>query len=174
MATRKRTPAQRTRDLVRTAQLYLQGATQLEIAQEIGVSRVQITQDLKEIRAWWQQRTSMDLEAFKAEQLAKLDNLERELWEGWTASKNPTVSNTVSETTAGAKPGKTRSRKEITSAGDPRFLDQIQDVIEQRCKILGLFAPTKLSGVFTSDHEFSEGEIESIAILIASASKRKN
>lgn len=163
MATRKRTPAQRTRDLVRTAQLYLQGATQLEIAQEIGVSRVQITQDLKEIRAWWQQRTSMDLEAFKAEQLAKLDNLERELWAGWTASKNPIVSNTVSETTAGANPGKTRSRKEITSAGDPRFMFGILECIEKRCRILGLHAPTKFSGEFTVDHAFTDEELRAVA-----------
>lgn len=143
--------------------MYLKGSTQAEIAKAIGVSRVQITQDLKEVRAWWKDRTAFDLDEFKAEQLAKLDNLERELWQAWDESKKPTISSTVSDTTAGANPGRTRSRKEITSAGDPRFLAQIQDCIDQRCKILGLYAPTKLQGSFEHDHHFTDEELRDIS-----------
>jgi hypothetical protein len=160
--------------MLKTAELYLKGVTQQEIAAAIGVSRKQIEYDLVDIRTWWRERTVFDLDEWKAEQLAKLDALEAQCWKSWEDSRKPTKITTESKTTAGAHPGSTASERTITSAGDVRFLDGIAGVINQRCRILGLNAPTKLSGVFTSDHEFSEGEIESIAILIASMSKRKN
>ena len=48
MAIQIRTEQQRNSDLVRISKLYLQGHTQLEIAQQIGVSRTQISYDIKQ------------------------------------------------------------------------------------------------------------------------------
>ncbi len=171
MAARKRTPAQRARDLLKTAEMYLHGKTQQEIAQEIGVSRVQITFDLQEVRVWWRERAAMAIDERKAEELAKVDRLEAEYWKGWEDSRRPTKVSTAQATTAGANPGKTVTNKEITSAGDPRFLTGVADCIEKRCKILGLHAPTKLQGTFTHDHEYTDKEVTEIAAHLAG---RKN
>lgn len=157
--------------MLKTADMYLHGKTQEEIAKEIGVSRVQITLDLKEIRVWWRERTSMDLDEHKAEELAKIDRLEAEYWKGWEDSRRPTKVSSAQATTAGKHPGKTVTNKEITSAGDPRFLTGVAQCIEQRCKILGLHAPTKLQGTFTHDHEYTDKEIQDIAAQLAG---RKN
>lgn len=174
MAARKRTPSQRARDMMKTADLYLKGVTQQEIAAVIGVSRKQIEYDLAEIRLWWREKTVFAIDEWKAEQLAKLDALEAQYWKSWEDSRKPTKVNTATKTTAGARPGTTVTSKEITSAGDVRFLDGIAAVIEQRCRILGLNAPAKFAGSITSDHEYTKDEIASIAALITSTNKRKN
>ena len=59
MAIQIRTEQQRNSDLVRISKLYLQGHTQLEIAQQIGVSRTQISYDIKQLFLEWKR---VDLE----------------------------------------------------------------------------------------------------------------
>lgn len=171
MAARKRTKMQREKDLVLTAEMYLKGSTQMAIAKEIGVSQAQISLDLKELVGRWKDKAEMAINERKAEELAKVDQLEMEYWTAWAASCKPTKISTSQATTAGANPGKTVSKKEVTSAGDPRFLQGVAQCIEMRCRILGLHAPTKLQATITEEHDYSEKEIKSIAAELA---RRKN
>lgn len=171
MAAPKRTRIQREKDLLRTAELYLKGWPQYEIAKELKVSQPQIAYDIKDLIGRWKEKAAMNIDERKAEELAKVDRLEAEYWKGWEDSRKATKVTNAQTTTAGAKPGNTISKKEITSAGDPRFLAGIAQCIEQRCKILGLHAPTKLQGSFTHDHEYTDKEVESIAAELAG---RKN
>lgn len=155
MAANKRTKEQREADLPRIARLYLQGVTHEAIAQEVGVSRVQITQDLKTVRATWLQSAVRDFDSAKAEELARIDLLEAEYWAAWKASKSPRQITTTKRKTASLKDGKAPPiaqdeagvRKEQRD-GDPRFLDGVRSCIDRRCKLLGLDAPMRaqLSG----------------------------
>lgn len=171
MAAPKRTKIQREKDLLRTAELYLKGWPQYEIARELKVSQPQIAYDIKDLISRWKEKAVMNIDERKAEELAKIDRLEAEYWKGWEDSRRPTKVSTAQATTAGANPGKTVTNKEITSAGDPRFLAGVADCIEKRCRILGLHAPTKLQGAFTHDHEYSDKEVAAIAAHLAG---RKN
>lgn len=171
MAAPKRTKIQREKDLLRTAELYLKGWPQYAIAKELKVSQPQIAYDIKDLIGRWKEKAVMNIDERKAEELAKIDRLEAEYWQGWEDSRRPTKVSTAQATTAGANPGKTVTSKEITSAGDPRFLTGVAQCIEQRCKILGLHAPTKLQGSFTHDHEYTDKEVTAIAAHLAG---RKN
>lgn len=143
MAAPKRTPVQRERDLADLAALYLQGKTQVEIAERLEVSQQQVSYDLKILQKRWQKSALRDLDAAKAEQLAKIDEMEREAWRSWELSKE-TYEQTVTEkvTTGEAARLKAYMKKE-DRIGDPRYLQVVQWCINKRCEILGLNAPTR-------------------------------
>jgi transcriptional regulator with XRE-family HTH domain len=69
------------------ARRYLQGEMQEQIAQSFGVTQGQISQDLKAIRAAWLASAVRDFDALKAQELAKIDAVEREYWLAWERSK---------------------------------------------------------------------------------------
>lgn len=131
----KRTPIQIEADRHTTASLYLQRWTQQQIANHLGLSRQQITYDLKVIQDRWKHDTAMDLDALKIEQLAKIDEVERQHWLSWEKScQDKEVTYTERDAT-----GQTRaSVRREKQAGDPRFLDGILKCIERRCRLLGL------------------------------------
>jgi hypothetical protein len=138
-----RTPDQIRSDRAEIAHLYLQRRTQAEIAEKLGLSRQQIGYDLNAIREEWLQSSVMDFNGRKAEELARLDRLEREYWNAWIESKKETQVSTTEQTTGGDNGDRLRAvvRKE-QQTGNPQYLAGVQSCIEQRCKILGLNAPT--------------------------------
>ena len=115
---RKRSPMQRECDLELEARLYLAGNSQREIAERVGVTQQQVSLDLEEIRGRWSHAAEGALLEARAQELAKLDHLERTAWEAWDASK-------------------------ASGPGDPRFLQRVLNCIERRVKILGLDAPER-------------------------------
>jgi hypothetical protein len=117
MPARKRTGTQRDHDRATIARMYLKGATQAEIGATLGVSQQQISHDLAQIRAAWAASAVADLDQAKTEQLARLDLLERTYWASFHRSDAP---------------------------GDPRYLAGVERTIEQRCRILGLYAPKQI------------------------------
>jgi hypothetical protein len=158
VAATKRSRIQRENDLRRISELYLQGLDQAAIAGQLGVSRQQISYDLKTLRQRWQESALANFNEKKAAELAKIDQLERTYWHAWEDSKkiHETTTSTTEKTTGAdseARPGpsplrmKAAMRKEERD-GDPEFLKGIQWCINKRCSILGLDAPKKgvLSG----------------------------
>jgi hypothetical protein len=131
MAANKRSKIQRDRDLQTAAALYLNGVSQAEIAERLGVSQPQICEDLQSIRAEWVASAVVDFGAKKAEELAKLDHLERVAWASWEESRNRYDADDV-----------LLARR---APGDPRFLKQVESCIEKRLKALGLNAPEAFS-----------------------------
>lgn len=131
------------------AALYVRGQYQTEIARQLHVTQQQVSLDLKIIRAQWRASAIRDFDAAKELELQKLDALEREAWQAWERSKQPREI-TLTEQTEGAEvvlpDGETRPRAAIrkasvrrdATAGDPRYLEQIQKCIAQRCALLGL------------------------------------
>src|SRR6516162_9051891 len=120
---------------LRVAELYLTGKFQSEIGQLLGVSQQQVSHDLKAVQQQWLASSIRDFDAIKAEQLAKLDAVERAAWQSWKVSLKPREI-TVQEAVEGEHPSKKASLRKEGQAGDPRFLQVIQKCIEQRCDLL--------------------------------------
>jgi hypothetical protein len=152
------------RDVV-IAERYLAGASQWAIAGELGVSPATICLRLKKIRKMWLDSSLRDFDEKKAQELAKIDHLERTAYEAWGRScKNAEIevwkvqravkavekecngkANHRYGVAAGlgkrAEVGKlVPAEKTIKGqSGDPRFLELIRSCIEMRCKIFGLY-----------------------------------
>lgn len=138
-----RTPFQREYDLERMSALYLTGKTQREIGEIIGVTQQQVNYDLKKLRKRWQESMIANINEVKNRELARIDELERTYWEAWDASRGERRRTLVTKRGTG---GDDRTRAQIiteVSEGDPRFLQGVQWCVEQRCKIIGLYAPAK-------------------------------
>jgi len=146
MAGKRRSAAQIARDRRRIADLYLRGELQVAIAEEVGISQTTVSRDLKALQAEWLKSSLIDYNEVKAQELARIDTLEREYWQAWQRSCEDaeTIRKKKAEI-AGVK------RKEIVTTakgqvGDPRFLTGVQWCIERRCKVLGIDAPDKVEG----------------------------
>lgn len=144
MAAPKRTKVQRERDLADIAQMYLQGKTQVEIAEKLEISQQQVSYDLKILQDRWRKAALRDLDTAKAEQLAKIDELEREYWRAWEESKETYESSVTEKVTAGETSRLKAYLRKEDRVGDPRYLAGVQWCIERRCKLLGLDAPEQV------------------------------
>lgn len=135
-----RSKSQIARDRKKIANLYLKGTYQYDIADELKISQSTVSRDLKALQKDWQKSSLIDIDKKKAEELAKVDRLEIEYWEGWHESQKD--AETVREESS--RQGKKKTVISKGQAGDPRFLAGIQSCINKRCELLGLDAPKKL------------------------------
>jgi predicted XRE-type DNA-binding protein len=146
MAARKRTPFQREEDLVQITRLYLQGRTQRDIAEVVGVSQGQVNHDLKLIQQRWRESSIMDMNEAKQKELARIDEVEIQFWEAWERSKNERT-RARQESDGKSKDGKPNvvraTMEKEQRDGNPAFLAGVMSCIERRCKLLGLDAPAK-------------------------------
>lgn len=146
MAANTRSETQREQDMATTWRLHIQGKTQAEIAEVIGVSREQIRYDLAELKQAARSRLVDDVAAARSEELAALEVVEREAWQAWNDSggrkrrKKTTVEGSVTDT-AGDKVETT----EWIETGDARYLATVLEARDRRCKILGLYPPQKFA-----------------------------
>ena len=122
------------------ARRYLRGEYQSAIAEAFGVTQQQISLDLKALRKAWREAAMRDTDAVVAQELAKLDLIEAEAWAAWERSKQPREV-TMTEQMDGQTTQRKASVRREGQAGNPRFLEQIQKCIEQRCALLGLGTP---------------------------------
>ena len=144
----------------------MQGKSQTEIAQMLGLCQQQISYDLKAIQTEWQKDTTLALDAYKARELAKLDYTERRYWEAWERSIEEFRSRTIkakgikADQKVQTKPEQAEQTIYTENrCGDPRFLDGVLKCIERRCKLLGLDAPAKVEteGVIVIDSAPARG-----------------
>jgi hypothetical protein len=140
-----RSPDQIRRDRAEIAQLYLQGKLQSEIGATLGLSRQQIGYELKAVRQEWLQSSIVDFNAKKAEELARIDHLERNYWAAWESSKKERQTSTTEQVTCAAGDRLKAALRKEEQVGDPRFLAGVQWCISKRCEILGLDAPKKIA-----------------------------
>lgn len=122
---------------------YLRGEYQSTIAQAFGVDTATISRDLAAIRSLWLASAIRDFDAAKAQELAKIDEVERAAWVAWERSTQDKEI-AYQEADAAGKKKKVSLRKE-GQAGAPAFLQVVLSCIERRCKILGLDAPTRFT-----------------------------
>ena len=155
----KRTHHQLQRDRQSIADWYCQGMTQAAIAERINadpereyqLSQQTISNDIRSIQSAWLASSLRDFDDMRAEQLGKIDRLEREYWRGWERSCED------AETVVKKQDPKGERQMQQTlkgQAGSPAFLAGVERCIERRCKLLGLDAPEKkeLSGSVTVNY----------------------
>ncbi len=90
----KRTPEQREKDLAVTARLILQGKSHAHIAEQLGVSRQQVSLDATLLRKLWKEQALVDSHAFLAKELARTELVEAEAWRGWERSSKEAITKT--------------------------------------------------------------------------------
>ena len=149
MAKTKRSKIKREEDLRRISALYLQGKTQSEIADSLGLSQPQISYDLKAIRKRWREDTTIDLDEHKNRELERIDILERTYWQAWERSLEDKEKSRTKRTEVGTGSRKEASIEKEMRLGDPRYLSGIQWCITERCKLLGLYAAIKTQNEHT-------------------------
>ena len=108
MAKNTRTQLERERDLDSLATHYLHGKTHTELASLFGVSRQQITYDLRTLQQRWLASSLVNFDAAKAKELARIDALERTYYEAWERSLGQKETKTA-ERTSGAAHVRARS-----------------------------------------------------------------
>ena len=143
------------------ARRYLRGDLQHEIARVFEVDLRTIERDLHELREEWRKTALADTAEFKALQLAKLDEVERNAWIGWTKSQEN------AETLRARKRGDESETEKVSKgqAGDPRFLAIVLECVEKRCKILGVAGQSPTGADETPEESMSEPE--RIALIVA-------
>lgn len=135
--------------------MYLQGWEQAEIAAKLNasedrsytLSQQMISYDIRRVIDQWRASSLIDVDEAKANELAKINELERTYWQAWRRSCEG--AETIKQRgKPGNLPGKVQTenieRTVKEQAGDPRFLQGVQWCIEQRCKILGVNAPAQI------------------------------
>lgn len=110
----------REQRLAAVADLYTRGWSQAKIGQELGVTQQQISYDLKIVRQRWLDSSIRDFDLARAQEIAKIDRIEVELWGAWE-----------------------RSNQE--QPGDPRYMDGAMKCIHKRCELMGLDEPKKIA-----------------------------
>lgn len=143
MPGKRRSKSQLVRDRRRIADLYLAGRTQIYIAEELDLSQSTISNDLQALQKEWRESALVDLDKAKAKELARIDRLERAYWREWEKSKKDKEV-VIKKGVRGASGERNEATKrEEGQRGDPRYLSGVQWCIEQRCKILGIYAAAK-------------------------------
>ncbi len=148
----------------KVARLYMAGKLQCDIAQEFEVSQPTISLDLAAVRKEWLEQANAKTEARYAEELAKIDNIERQAWECFEKSckdgvhvKLTSLQQLMKQPVGAGKKGKAEApppKAELVTVsqqteksvkgqvGDPRFLDRIAWCVETRLKLLGYLKPS--------------------------------
>lgn len=123
------------------ARLFLEGKTATEIGGLVGVSQSQVSRDLAVISGRWRESALQDISERKAQDLAELIRIRRELWQAWQRSQEPA----------------TKKRKKYQNAklveveeevverlGDPRYMAELLKALKQAADLLG-YSEMKLS-----------------------------
>lgn len=123
--------------------LYIKGLNQYEIATKVGVSQKTVSYDLKQVRQGWIKDAIMDFDKRQGQELARIDLIELESWDQWEKSKTRTRKRTTTKPIIDddGKPKILREEWIETLEPDGRWLDRVKGCVQERCKILGLYAP---------------------------------
>jgi len=119
------------------ARLYLEGAFQTDIAEQLGVTQATISRDLARIRKEWISSATVNYNEAVAKELARIDNVEREAWEAWRRSQQDAV-----QVRSGVQAEKSTDVTIRTGqTGNPAYMRVILECVKQRCDILGITQP---------------------------------
>lgn len=129
-------------------ELYIQGLSQGQIAEQLGVDRMTIWADLKKVREEWLRDRIFGMNMLKQRELEIIDRVADEAWMAWKKSLQPAVSLKEDVVTGNDdEPALVTAAERTTKGqcGNPAFLETIRQCSADRRKILGLDAPTKVA-----------------------------
>jgi hypothetical protein len=154
------------------ARLYLQQRTQGEIAHEVGVNQGTVSRDLKAIQAEWQRQRLDDFHHAKLRELARIDRLEREYWDGWERSCHDREQSVQERTSAPSGDRLKAGTRTEGRDGNSEFLRGVERCIEMRCKILGAFAAVKIAPTTPDGEEAWHASAGDTAAVLGAAFAR--
>lgn len=111
------------------AQLAIQGLTQAEIGEKVGVTFDIVSRDLSEARRRWLDASIVAYDTMKAGELARVNEIERQQWV---------------ELDALGKEEDDERRKSWWTTRQKNAYNRIMWCVEQRCKLFGLYAPQEI------------------------------
>ena len=128
------------------AKLFSAGLNQFEMGEKLGVDRSTISLDLKALEATWLVLAVTELAKWKAQEIIRINEIEREAWESWEKSKSDkeTKQKKQSDLPIGSAKKTEVSVKTESNFGDTKYLQVVQWCIDRRIKLLGLDAPQKI------------------------------
>lgn len=145
MAANKRSKLQREKDREQIQQWLFEGISQMKIAEMLNLSRQQIIYDIKVIEENWRKKTALNIDEYKQKKLLEIENSKKIAWEAWHRSINEFKAKTL--TARADNDNAVRPHTQVihteTRVGDPRFLAEVNKLIAEECKLLGLYAPQK-------------------------------
>lgn len=146
--------------------LYKRGYSYRKIKEEVmkrldlkTYSLQTVKRDIQTLLDEWRESRIEDTDELVTLELARIDDTCRELWEQWEKSKENFTRQTRKQKgspTRDAETGQTsirtyqteRTETDVQGLGDPSYIAEIRKQLEERRKLLGLYAPEKkeLSG----------------------------
>jgi predicted transcriptional regulator len=141
----KRQRSERARDSVRIASMYLNGHNQTEIAKELKISQPTVSREIKLLEGEWKEKSSQDIETWKAGELAYLQQKRRELEDIWKLSQNRT--NTIKTKRAvmvgGVVTQQEVSEREELELADTKIGTLLLSISDKIAALTGIEAPRK-------------------------------
>ena len=136
---------QRLSDRSKLAGLYLHGVSTADTAVRVGLTRRTVQAELMCIKTEWRTRTQIDFESAIAQQLDRVDLVEKYAFEEWERSlTRKTVETKQAVRTVNGQVDRATLRAE-TGNGNPVYLARMSWCIEHRCRILGLEKPREVT-----------------------------
>jgi hypothetical protein len=149
------------------AELYVQGWTQMAIAEKLNIGQPTVSLDLQKLQKEWRESRIRDFDTVRELEIQKLDRLEREAWAAWERSQKPSQSAEFKDDATN-----TPSKKKIKNQnGDPRFLVVVHQCIASRRALLGLDALPALPKEET--HDISVERTDRIVSLVTAIRDRE-
>lgn len=138
----------------RIAELRLAFVPVVEIAARLRISTTTVNRELRALSKEWREAASSSVEEWKDRELQSLEVLEKKALAEWERSRK----DYSKETTERFKfPGKGEDGGDLTTdptvtkretggrLGDPKLLQVLLNIKDQRAKLLGLHAPVKVA-----------------------------
>lgn len=155
MSTRgpKLTKAEREERLDSIAGLLLTGFNQSEIAEELGISKQQVSYDVKKLKKRWKESQVQRVNEVLNRQLQELHMLKRNAYKSYRTSKGETTVRKVSQRSIpvngnGSENGvQTLLSQDVTTRkepGDARFLSVVLNCIKTEMELIGTAAAKRV------------------------------
>ena len=170
------------------AREYRRGASYRRIQSEVlarldqpSYSLTTVKRDIQFLLKEWRESELVDIHAAKTLELARIDDTIQELWDQWEKSKEDYSRKTKKRKGAPAKghtgqdestPGGIRTysveetETEVVNLGDVSYISEVRAQLQERRKILGLYAPEQ-SEVKVTEYDFDNLTEEQQAVLQA-------
>lgn len=143
------------------AGMYKRGYSLRKIQSEVmkrlelpSYSLATVHKDIQTLLDEWRENRIEDMDAAITLELERIDETCRELWEQWEKSKQDFTRQTRKQKGSpnrDAQTGQTsirtyqteRTETDVQGLGDPSYISEIRKQLEERRKLLGLYAPEK-------------------------------
>src|SRR5262245_42867621 len=136
----------RTRE-IRALELSIQGTTQHQIAEELGVSQAAVSKILKRIEERQLRELAATIDRHKARQTLRLEHQYSQAMKAWEESKADSTVRRQRKAQPGAG-GDGHAVAEVvveTQHGNPRYLEQARKALADIRKVWGIDAPQQLT-----------------------------